>query len=131
VVQDDHEAWNNLGNVLLRLGQRGEAVDAYRRALDLRPDYHPSWNNLGNALEEAGDLDGAAEAYALAVERMPLRPMYLLNHASVLARIGRTEQAVDVLAAAVGLAPGIRGLLCGFPEFNLLLRHPKLRRAPG
>ena len=50
-----------------------------------------------------------------------------LSRASVLARLGRPEEAVDHLARAVGVAPEIRGLLPGFKEFASLLRHPKLR----
>ena len=55
------------------------------------------------------------------------RPTYLLSHASVLARTGLMDEAVELLGTALRLAPDVRSLLPGFPEFVPLLSHPGLR----
>jgi hypothetical protein len=58
---------------------------------------------------------------------MPHRPTYHLNRASVLARTGRNGEAVEHIARAIEIAPGMRSLLPGFREFDWLLQHPRLR----
>ena len=40
-------AWNNLGVALYQLGQPGEALDAWQRAVDLKPDLWDALWNLG------------------------------------------------------------------------------------
>ena len=59
-------------------GQFGEAMAAYRRALELKPDYAEAHNNLGNALRSgwAGSTKPSA-AYRRALE---LKPDYADAH---------------------------------------------------
>jgi protein O-GlcNAc transferase len=49
-------------------------VAAYRRALELKPDYPEAHNNLGIALAEQGQLDEAMAAYRRALELKPDYP---------------------------------------------------------
>lgn len=70
-----HEApapvWFDLGLVRQDLRDRTGAADAYRRALDLKPDYAEAALNLGTVLQEAGDLEAAMQAYAKAYRLRP------------------------------------------------------------
>jgi len=70
-----HEApapvWFDLGLVRQDLRDRAGAAQAYRKAIDLKPDYAEAALNLGTVLQEAGDLDGAMEAYATAYKLRP------------------------------------------------------------
>ncbi len=52
-------AHNNLGNVLRVQGRLEEAIAAYRRALELHPDFPEALANLGAALKELGETDEA------------------------------------------------------------------------
>jgi tetratricopeptide (TPR) repeat protein len=45
---DFSEAYNNLGNVFLRQGNRALAIDQYSKALELRPDYAIAHRNLAD-----------------------------------------------------------------------------------
>ena len=63
--------WFDLGLVRQDLGDYGGAAIAYRKALDIKPDYAEAALNLGIVLQEAGDLDSAMRAY---VEAYRLRP---------------------------------------------------------
>jgi len=47
------------------------AIEAYRRALALRPDLAEAEANLGVALQERGDLNAAKQAYGRAINLMP------------------------------------------------------------
>jgi tetratricopeptide (TPR) repeat protein len=59
-------AWivhTNLGDLLESQGRRREAIDHYRRAVELRPDHISVYLNLGRAYFEAGDLPRAIATY--------------------------------------------------------------------
>lgn len=55
------EARNLLGSALVASGRNTEAIEQFRLALKLRPDYENARLNLGRALLRAGKLDEAIE----------------------------------------------------------------------
>jgi tetratricopeptide (TPR) repeat protein len=63
--------WFDLGLVRQDLRDRAGAVTAYRRAIELKPDYAEAALNLGVVLQESGDLEGAMRAYAQAYRLRP------------------------------------------------------------
>jgi tetratricopeptide (TPR) repeat protein len=63
--------WFDLGLVRQDLREYGKAVAAYRRALEIKPDFAEAALNHGVALQETGDIDHAMRAYA---EAYRLRP---------------------------------------------------------
>jgi len=63
--------WFDLGLVRQDLRDPAGAAGAYRRAIDLKPDYPEAALNLGVVLQETGDLDGAMRAYAQAYRLRP------------------------------------------------------------
>jgi tetratricopeptide (TPR) repeat protein len=60
---DYAEAWVDLGNARLALGQHAEAAKAFDGALSLNPELPVARYNLAYALRRAGQLDKAIEAY--------------------------------------------------------------------
>ena len=46
---ENYALWNKLGATLAHLGRTDEAVDAYHRALELKPTFVRVWVNLGIA----------------------------------------------------------------------------------
>jgi tetratricopeptide (TPR) repeat protein len=63
--------WFDLGLVHQDLRDYDKAASAYRKALEIKPDYAEAALNLGVVLQESGDLDSAMRAYA---EAYRLRP---------------------------------------------------------
>jgi tetratricopeptide (TPR) repeat protein len=63
--------WFDLGLVRQDLHEYDKAVTAYRKALDIKPDFAEAALNLGVALQETGDLDQAMRAYAKAYRMRP------------------------------------------------------------
>lgn len=66
LVPDDPTAWNLYGIALQRIGGIDEAVDAFRRAVALQPEYSSALNNLGEVLRDRLDFAPAVEALAAA-----------------------------------------------------------------
>ena len=67
------EAYSNLGNVYKERGQLQEALDNYRHAVRLKPDFIDGYINLAAALVAAGDMEGAVQAYVSALQYNPVR----------------------------------------------------------
>jgi tetratricopeptide (TPR) repeat protein len=63
--------WFNLGLVRQDLRNQADAVTAYRKAIELKPDYAEAALNLGVVLQDSGDLEGAMRAYAQAYRLRP------------------------------------------------------------
>jgi Tfp pilus assembly protein PilF len=65
------EFHNNLGLAYAAADREADALDAYRTALSLQPDYAAAWNNLGLALQSTNDVDGAIDAFRRAITLEP------------------------------------------------------------
>ncbi|MBI5364572.1 MAG: tetratricopeptide repeat protein, partial [Planctomycetes bacterium] len=57
------EALHNSGVALLKTNEPAKAVDAFREALALRPDFAETWGKLGEALAKLDRVDEAIDAY--------------------------------------------------------------------
>ncbi len=67
----DANAWNNLGNALLKLDQVKPAEACFREAIGIAPELNSAINNLGIALKREGALDKALACFRQAVLREP------------------------------------------------------------
>jgi tetratricopeptide (TPR) repeat protein len=63
--------WFDLGLVRQDLRDHDGAADAYRKAIEIKPDHAEAALNLGVVLQESGDLEGAMRAYAQAYRLRP------------------------------------------------------------
>src|SRR5580698_3946644 len=65
------EAHNFLGSAYASLGRTSEAMEQFRLALSLRPEYSNARLNLGNALVRAGRFDEGIAEYRRILEGNP------------------------------------------------------------
>jgi serine/threonine-protein kinase len=81
------QALSNMGALYHRRGDYGRAVDAYRRALEQRPNAAATHRNLGDSLQRLGRSAEARAAYRRAVELAEaarvVNPTDMLNMASL------------------------------------------------
>ncbi len=63
--------YNIIGASNKGLGKLDEAIEAYKKAISLKPDYTEAYYNMGIALKNQGKLDEAIEAYNKAVSVKP------------------------------------------------------------
>jgi tetratricopeptide (TPR) repeat protein len=57
-----HRALTNLGNIELERGEVAQAIERYREAIKLSPDYATAHNNLAAALRRSGKLSESVAA---------------------------------------------------------------------
>jgi protein O-GlcNAc transferase len=55
-------------------GQLQEALENYRHAVRLKPDFIDGYINLAAALVAAGDMEQAVQAYVTALQYNPVSP---------------------------------------------------------
>lgn len=72
-----YQAHNDLGAILAGQGNLDEAVEHFRQAAAIQPNYPEAWNNLSQAGFAAGDY---AKAKALAEKALSLDPVNSLGH---------------------------------------------------
>ena len=97
--------WLNLGVACLELRQLDEAVDAFRRALDLEPNWPEARNVFGTALLQQGRTTEAAAQFKKALQ---LKPGYAAAHDNlgrVMKAQGRSTEALACHRAALEREP--------------------------
>jgi len=90
-------AHNRLGITLNKLGRHDEASEHFRQAIALRPDEAYLYNNLGFSLYLEKKYDQADEVLKHALELSPDFARARMNHAIVLAELGRYDAAYQEL----------------------------------
>ncbi len=114
-------AWNTLGRVQLRRGERAAALDSFDQAVETDPSSAWAQNNLGLALLYDGRYDEAAGALEEATELSPEVGLMWNNLGMAYEHLDRIEEARMAYRRAMGLdhrpaaknfvrIEGIRGL---------------------
>jgi Flp pilus assembly protein TadD len=98
---------SNLGMALGHLDRHEEALLAYQRALQLRPDYPEALNNLGTTLEALGRPAEALVCFQNALKLQPDRAEWWSNVGNVLLLLRRHEEAEAAYRQAVALSPAL------------------------
>lgn len=101
----DAEALKNQGNAHKAAGKREQAIESYRCALALQPDYAPALYNLGLILRESGGFDEAETCFRRVVALEPGDAEASVHLADLLARRLQLDEAEQVLRRALGFAP--------------------------
>ena len=73
-----------MGVTLQEQGKLDEAIEAYKKAISIKPDYAEAYNNMGIALKEQGKLDEAIEAYTKAFPSSLIMLMPIITWAMLL-----------------------------------------------
>ena len=87
------DAWYNQGVLLAQLGRNPEAINAFDRALQVRPGA-AIWNNRGTALLAIGRNEDALASFSQALALDPGYMAALYNRATALLQLQRPQQAL-------------------------------------
>jgi tetratricopeptide (TPR) repeat protein len=132
-------AWNNLGLLAARAGQTGDAIEYFKKALDLNPALFVALQNLGSAYRQQRRWDEARDALekALSINSGDAEANYSLG--MVFAQTGDTDRASEYLHKALQLRPaypealnnlGILYLRSQRPEEAVATFEECIRKAP-
>jgi tetratricopeptide (TPR) repeat protein len=97
-----------------------EAVAAYRRVIEMAPEWVEAHINLGVALYQCGELDDARRAFSTALSLEPRSSIASFNMGCVLDELGEIEEAIRYFEQAVLISPANSDA-----HFNLALAYEK------
>jgi tetratricopeptide (TPR) repeat protein len=99
------ESWFNLGDLDYRAGALEQAVDHYRKAIDIDPLMQAALNNMGNALMALKRHEASIEVFRKVVASDPDLPQGHYNLGSALRLNGQYPEAVLHLSKAIQMQP--------------------------
>jgi tetratricopeptide (TPR) repeat protein len=91
--------------LLARREKFEDAIDQFRKVLEIKPDYPEAYYNLGNAFVRSGKVDEAIAHYRKALE---IKPDYVKAHVNLgaeLAGRGQVEEAIAHYRKALEIEP--------------------------
>ena len=102
---DESLLFNIRGACYAGLGQLDIAVQSYKKALSIKPDYAKAHYNLGGALQELDKLHDSAKSYENAIALEPENAQAHNNLAIVLRELNQLEEAEASCRKAIVLDP--------------------------
>ncbi len=97
--------YNDLGNILKRIGSHRQAEAAYRGAIAIAPGNADAYFNLGNLLHHQQQLPAAVSCYQQAIKLSPLEADAHNNLGSTLHDMGRHTEAMLAFERALAISP--------------------------
>ncbi|WP_434661346.1 tetratricopeptide repeat protein [Paraburkholderia sp. A3BS-1L] len=85
--------------------ERGIAIHALNRAIELQPDFPIALNNLGHLYGEQGETDQASRLFERAIALAPDHAGIRFNYGTMLLNSGEPARAEAVLRRTVDIAP--------------------------
>lgn len=101
-----HLIWAKLGEAYDTAGRNEDAAQAYKQAIDAKPDVPGYYNNLGNVLARLGKIDEAKAAYTKSAELDPTNAATAWRNFGIsLYNANRLSDAVEPLQKSAELDP--------------------------
>ena len=94
-----------MGVTLQDQGKLEEAIEAYNKALAIKPDYAEAHSNMGVTLKDQGKLEEAIEAYNKALFIKPDYAEAYNNMGNALKDQGKLEEAIEAYNKALVIKP--------------------------
>lgn len=104
--ENDADSFYNYGLALADDKKFEEAIEAYKKAVTLNPQYGLAYNNLGSAYENIDNESGAFDAYSKAVEINSRHSEAQHNLGAILNQRGQNEKAKACYIKAIEANPG-------------------------
>ena len=99
------------------------AIETYRRAIDLQPNFPDAYCNLANALKEKGQIEDAEECYNTALRLCPTHADSLNNLANIKRELGFTDEATRLYIKALEVFPEFAAAHSNLGEFACVVTN--------
>lgn len=107
IAPDFHQAYSNLGRVLIDSDKCDQAIPVYRKLISLQPEDDDAHAGLGRACAYTGDIDSAMKAYRRSIELNPKVPSIHMALAHMLKTLGLQADALSHYRTAISLKPDL------------------------
>ena len=101
----DERAHFALGGYYFGQQDYASAVEHYKKATELSPDYSPAYNILGYALRQQNNFNEAEQAFKKYIELIPNDPNPYDSYAELLLKMGRFDDSIAQYRKALSIDP--------------------------
>ena len=108
--------YHNLGNSLQESGRFDEAVAAYKKAIELNPNFSWSYHSLGDVLLKLEKWEEAVAAYKKAVELNPYFSWSYHNLGDALLKLRQWEEAAVAYRCEIALKSDFAWSFCNLGD---------------
>lgn len=122
VLEPSAQAYSNLGSVLFRLGEVGQALRYYVKSIRKKPDYEVAYYNLGNLLKDQLKYSWAIKCYEKSVELGRSKASVYNNLGNTLVEKGEYDRAEAFLLEVLAERPDVTEI-----RYNLGLMYIRRR----
>jgi tetratricopeptide (TPR) repeat protein len=91
---NDERAHFNLGGYYFGQQEFAQAIEEYKKATQLAPDYSPAYNILGYAYRQQGDFSSAEQAFKKYIELIPNDPNPYDSYGELLLKMGKFDESI-------------------------------------
>ena len=96
---------NIFAEINFRFGRFPRAIDLYKRAIELKPDYAEAYNNMGVAYKENSDFTSAIESYNNAINLNPDLVEAYNNLGLAFNKLGEYKKSLETYQKVLELKP--------------------------
>jgi hypothetical protein len=129
IGQHNASDWTQRGISFGTQGMYNESVQAFEKALDLRPDYGPAWINKGLAFFKLEKYNESLQAYSNAIEINPNNADAWNGKAIALYKMDQYEDALKASSRALEIEPNVAGYWNKFLVLKSLHRDAEAEAA--
>jgi tetratricopeptide (TPR) repeat protein len=101
----DERAHFNLGGYYFGQQEFAQAIEHYRKATEIAPNYSPAFNILGYSYRQQGDYANAEQAFKKYIELIPNDPNPYDSYAELLLKMGKFDDSIAQYRKALSLDP--------------------------
>ncbi|NES04402.1 MAG: tetratricopeptide repeat protein [Okeania sp. SIO2F4] len=105
-IKPEPKAYKIIGNSLQALGKLSEALDWYKKALEIKPDFGEVYANIGTIFAQQKQWEKAIQSYRRAIAIKPDFAGVYRNLAKIYTQVDRSTDAAEYLYQALRLEPG-------------------------
>ena len=105
VAPSGQQIHNNLGDVYARQGDMQKAVDEFKKAIEINPNYADAYHNLANTYQQMNQFDLAVENYQKALSINPQLWQSYQNLAAIYFNQGDFQKALENIQKALEIDP--------------------------
>ena len=102
---NDERAQFAIGNYYFGQQAYGPAIEHYKKATELAPNYSPAYNILGYAYRQQDDFANAEQAFKKYVELIPNDPNPYDSYAELLLKMGKFDESIVQYRKALAIDP--------------------------
>jgi protein O-mannosyl-transferase len=95
----------NRGNAYAGLGNYGQAIDDYSKAIEIKPYYIEAYNDRGLVYNALGNYNQAIQDYDRAIEINPVYADAYNNRGIVYSHLGNYKQAIEDYSRVIEINP--------------------------